>query len=141
MYRRSEEWKGSQMDTNDDGSAYLVWRRFAELSGDRAMVARLHIIYRAREAGCKLTLKDRDGADLRIPEMIAAEAAVAALDMEDEAEWRRQWTRRLVNVAVKWQDEATTEGVVAVLNSTDAVVGDLKAAGVWPWGSEEVESI
>jgi len=129
------------MDTSDDGGAYLVWRRFAELTGDRAMAARLHIVHRARETGCKLTLMDPNGTELRIPEMIAAEAAVAALDMEDEAEWRTQWTRRLVNVAVKWQDEATTEGIVAVLNSTDAVVGDLKAAGVWPWGSEEVERI
>ena len=71
------------MDTSNDGGAYLVWRRFAELTGDRAMVARLHIIHRAREAGCNLTLKDRDGNELRIPEMIAAEAAVAALDVTD----------------------------------------------------------
>ncbi len=127
------------MAANDDGGAYLVWRRFVELSGDRAMVARLHIIHQAKEAGCKLALEGGDGQERRIPEMIAAEAAVAALDMAHESEWRLQWTRRLVEVAVKWQDEATTEGVVAVLNCTDAAIGDLKAAGVWPWGSEEAD--
>jgi hypothetical protein len=123
------------MDLQEAG--YLVWRRFAELSGDNAMVARLHIIHRARQAGCDLTAKLPDGGETRIPEMIAAEAAVAALEVGDEAEWRGEWTRRLVEVAVKWQDEATTQDVAAVLNHTDAVIKNLKAAGVWPWGNDE----
>lgn len=98
------------------------------------MVARMHIIHRAQQAGCRLTTSLPDGTEVRIPEMIAAEAAVGALEVEDEQEWRNEWTRRLVNVAAKWQDEATTEGVVAVLNCTDDVVAELKEAGVWPWG-------
>jgi hypothetical protein len=101
------------------------------------MVARLNILHQARQAGCRLTVSQPDGTELRIPEMVAAEAAVGALQTDNEAEWREQWTRRLVNVAVKWHDEATTEGVVAILNSTDSVITDLKAAGVWPWGNSE----
>lgn len=119
-------------DRQDVG--YLVWRRFAELSGDRAMVARMHIIHRAQEAGCGLTTRLPDGRELRIPEMVAAEAAVGALETEQEEQWRREWTRRLVQIATKWQDQETTDGVVAVLNHTDAVIDDLKQAGVWPWG-------
>ena len=125
------------MSTNHRDAGYLVWRRFAELGGDRAMVARMNIIHQAQEAGCNLTVTLSDGAELRVPEMIAAEAAVAALDIGDEQQWREEWTRRLVHVAAKWQDEPTIEGVVAVLNHTDAVIADLKAAGVWPWGSDE----
>ncbi|MHC4591489.1 MAG: hypothetical protein ACYS8L_02205 [Planctomycetota bacterium] len=125
------------MTTDLQEAGYLVWRRFAELSGDSAMVARLHIIHRARQAGCDLTVKLPDGGETRIPEMIAAEAAVAALEVGDEAEWREEWTRRLVEVAVKWQDEATTQDVAAVLNHTDTVIKNLRAAGVWPWGNDE----
>ena len=116
---------------------HLVWRRFAELAGDRAMVARMHILHRARESGLDLTLTLPDGSVTRIPEMVAAEAAVGALDVSDEEEWKREWTRRLVAVAVKWQDDTTSDGVVAVINSTDQVIRELKAAGVWPWGSEQ----
>jgi hypothetical protein len=127
------------MDNDRQDAGYLVWRRFAELSGDRAMVARMHVIHRAQQAGCELTTTLPDGTELRIPEMIAAEAAVGALEIEDEEEWRKEWTRRLVKVAAKWQDEATTDGVVAVLNCTDDVIADLKEAGVWPWSDSETE--
>jgi hypothetical protein len=117
-------------------AGYLVWQRFAEISGDHAMVARLHVICEAQKAGIKMTVTLPDGRELRIPEMIAAEAAVAALSTDAESEWRADWTRRLVNVAVKWQDAATTQGVVSVLNHTDAVIADLKAAGIWPWAAK-----
>jgi hypothetical protein len=127
------------MATEPHENGYLVWRRFAELSGDRPMVARLHIIHRARQAGFKLTVPQPDGTELRFPEMIAAEAAAAALNTPTEGDWHLQWTRLLVNTAVRWQDPATTEGVVSVLNTTDTVISDLKIAGVWPWGSEEEE--
>ncbi len=125
------------MAGNNQEVGHLVWRRFAELAGDRAMVARMHILHRAREAGLELTLTLPDGSLTRIPEMVAAEAAVGALDVSDEGDWRREWTKRLVDVAVKWQDEATSEGVVAVLNNTDQVIRELQTAGVWPWGSEQ----
>ncbi|MHC4480011.1 MAG: hypothetical protein ACYS8K_04115 [Planctomycetota bacterium] len=125
------------MGTDLPQAGYLVWRRFAELNGDKAMMARLHILERAREAGCDLTVELPTGGQARVPEMIAAEAAVGALKIGDEQEWRRQWTSRLVEVAVKWQDEETTKDVVTVLNHTDAVIRDLKGAGVWPWGNEE----
>ena len=125
------------MATDLKEASYLVWRRLAELSGDQAMVARLHILHQAQQAGCKMTVLLPDGREMRIPEIIAAEAAAAALEVGSEQEWRAQWTRRLVNVAVKWHDEATTEGVVAVLNHTDSVVDQLKGAGIWPWGEGE----
>ena len=125
------------MATDLKEASYLVWRRLAELSGDQAMVARLHILHQAQQAGCNMTVTLPDGREMRIPEIIAAEAAAAALNIGSEQEWRAQWTRRLVNVAVKWHDEATTEGVVAVLNHTDPVVDELKEAGIWPWGDQE----
>ncbi|NLW51082.1 MAG: hypothetical protein GXY85_09625 [Candidatus Brocadiaceae bacterium] len=118
-------------------ASYLVWRRLAELAGDEAMVARLHILHQAQQAGCKMTVVLPDGREMRIPEIIAAEAAAAALTVGSEDEWRAEWTRRLVNVAVKWHDEPTTEGIVAVLNHTDSVVEELKEAGVWPWNDDE----
>ena len=124
------------MATDTQEAGYIVWQRFAEVSGDRAMMARLAVIAKAQKAGCKMTVTLSDGRELRIPEMIAAEAAVAALDTQDESKWRADWTRQLVNVAVTWQDEPTTEGVVAVLNHTDAVVRDLKSAGIWPWDGD-----
>lgn len=127
------------MGTDQEETGYLVWRRFAELAGDRAMVARMHILHRARQAGCSMTLTLADGTEARIPEMVAAEAAVGALEIGSEGEWRQDWTRRLVNVAVKWQDEVTTQGVVTVLNHTDAVIQDLKGAGVWPWENDEAD--
>ena len=129
------------MDTDRQETGYLVWRRVAELSGDRAMVARLHIIHRARRAGCRMTLLQPDGTELRFPEIIAAEAAVGALDTESEEQWRWQWTRRLVDVAVRRQDPRTTDGVATVLEATESVIADLKAAGVWPWESERTENV
>ena len=124
------------MATDLTEASYLVWRRLAELSGDQAMVARLHILHQAQQAGCKMTVALPDGREMRIPEIIAAEAAAAALTVGSEEEWRADWTRKLVNVAVKWHDEGTTEGIVAVLNHTDSVVDELKGAGIWPWSEE-----
>ncbi len=129
------------MAGNNQEVGHLVWRRFAELAGDRAMVARMHILHRAREAGLELTLTLTDGSLTRIPEMVAAEAAVGALDVSNEDDWRREWTKQLVGVAVKWQDKGTEDGVVAVLNNTDRVIRELKTAGVWPWGSEQDEKL
>jgi hypothetical protein len=112
---------------------YMVWRRFAEMAGDTAMVARLDAINALEQAACSDTVTMTDGTVMRVPLMIAAESAVAAQEGKQEAEWREEWTRRLVHLAVKWQDELTTQGVVAVLNCMDAVIADLKGAGVWPW--------
>ena len=125
------------MPAGNGEDGYLIWRRYAELGGDKAMAARLHVVQQARQAGCRMTVELPDGREMRIPEMIAAEAAVGALEVRDEEQWHRQWTRRLVDVAVKWQDDATTAGVVAALNHTDAIIAELKAAGVWPWGSDQ----
>jgi hypothetical protein len=125
--------------TDDQETGYLVWRRFAELAGDRAMAARLHIIYRARQAGCRMTLPQPDGTELRFPEMIAAEAAVGALDKQSEEEWRRRWIRRLLNLAVKWQDSQMTDNVATLLSTSESVVAELKSAGVWPWQNEKTE--
>jgi hypothetical protein len=112
---------------------YLVWRRFAEITGDTAMVARLDAINAMEQAGCRTTVTLKDGTEMRVPLMIAAEAAVAARDGGKEAEWREDWTRKLVHLAVKWQDQLTTQGVVAVLNAMDSVIAELKKAGVWAW--------
>jgi hypothetical protein len=112
---------------------YLVWRRYAEVTGDTAMVARLDAMNALEQADCKTTVTLMDGTEMRAPLMIAAEAAVAASEGKREPEWREEWTRRLVQLAVKWQDELTTHGVVAVLNAMDDVMKELKGAGVWPW--------
>ena len=85
------------------------------------------------------TLKLPDGGETRASLMIAAEAAVAAIRGEGEEKWRYEWTRRLVRLAVKWQDEPTTEGVVSVLGFTDAVIAKLKSAAVWPWRGKEAK--
>ncbi len=116
-----------------DESDYLVWRKFLEMKGDRAMVARLDAIHALEEAGCEPSLPLPDGAETRVPIIVAAEAAVAAQEGTSESDWRQEWTRRLVGLAVKWQDELTTQGVVNVLNSTDIVMRSLQNAGVWPW--------
>ena len=63
------------MATDLKEASYLVRRRLAELSGDQAMVARLHILHQAQQAGCKMTVALPDGREMRIPEIIAAEAA------------------------------------------------------------------
>jgi hypothetical protein len=121
-------WAGQESD-------YTVWKRFAEMTGDSAMVARLNAIELAEKAGCETTMALPDGSRTSVPLMIAAEAAVAAHKGEDEAKWRHEWTRTLVGLAVKWQDEVTTQGVVAVLSNTDAVIHSLRKAGVWPWAA------
>jgi len=112
---------------------YMVWRRYAEMAGDTAMVARLDAISAMEQADCRAAITMSDGTEMRVPMMIAAEAAVAKQEGKQEAEWREEWTRRLVNLAVKWQDDLTTQGVVAVLNAMDGVVAELRAAGVWSW--------
>ncbi len=116
-----------------EASDYRIWRRYAEITGDVAMVARLDAIHALEESGCSPTYTLSDGTETRVPMMIAAEAAVAAQAGKTEAEWREEWTRRLVNLAVKWQDDMTTRGVVSVLNAMDPVADELRAAGVWPW--------
>ncbi|MFO7955580.1 MAG: hypothetical protein R6X33_00580 [Candidatus Brocadiia bacterium] len=118
---------------------YQVWRKYLELKGDRAMVARLDVMWALEESGCDTSLKLPDGSESRAPIIVAAEAAVAALEGTSEAEWRQQWTRRLVRLAVKWQDELTTTGVVNLLNATDTVIRSLKGSGAWPWGGEPAQ--
>jgi len=115
---------------------YMVWRRFLEVTGDRAMLARLDALHAAEQAKCKMTLTLPDGTETRVPVVILCEAAVAAQEGQDEAEWRQDWTRRLVQLAVRWQDELTTGGVVNVLNSTDFIVRHMVQSGVWPWGKK-----
>jgi hypothetical protein len=121
------------MDQQMPETDYLVWRKFLQIRGDRAMVARLDAIRSLHEAGCRTALQLPDGDETRVPIIVAAEAAVAAQEGQDEAGWRQEWTRRLVRLAVKWQDDLTTNGVVNVLSCTDAVIRDLKEGGVWPW--------
>ena len=117
-------------------SDYSVWRRYLELKGDHAMVARLDAIHALQRSGTDPSVRLPDGSTSRVPVIVAAEAAVAAHEGVSEAEWREQWTRRLVGLAVKWQDDLTTQGVVNVLNSTDQVIRTLEGAGVWPWEQE-----
>jgi len=132
-------FREADMAQKGQDADYVVWRRYLELSGDRAMVARLEAM-NAVEAAGKASMPLPDGGETRVPLMIASEAAVAAMNGEDEAAWRHEWTRRLVRLAVKWQDEPTTEGVVSVLSLTDAVIAELKSAGTWPWGAKGAES-
>ena len=117
---------------------YVIWRRYVEMSGDRAMVARLEAMQAVEQAG-KATIALPDGGETRVPLIMAAEAAAAALNGESEAKWRLDWTRRLVRLAVKWQDEATTQGVATILSYTDSVIRDLKEAGVWRWAPQSSE--
>jgi len=123
------------MPDEGSGADYLVWRRYAEIMGDVAMVVRLDAIGALEQSGLPATITMSDGTEARVPMMVAAEAAVAAHEGKQEGEWREEWTRRLVRMAVKWQDEMTTQGVVAVLNALDGVIADLRQAGVWPWRS------
>lgn len=112
---------------------FLVWQGVVQLAGDWAMAARLQALRYAEQAGCKMTVSMPDGSELNIPEMVMTEAAVAAFESQTEAEWREQWTRRLLSIAATWPDKKTTQTVVAVLTHTSDVIAELKAAGVWPW--------
>lgn len=112
---------------------YAIWQVLVAEAGDAPMSARIEALRRADEAGCRMTLKIPDGTEQPFPQMVLCEAAVAALGRQSETEWRQEWTRRLVRVAAKWQDEGTFEGVVALLAHVDGIIADLKTAGVWPW--------
>ena len=119
---------------------YRLWQGVAEQGGDRAMAARLDLWLRAEQAGCAMTLTLPAGVDVPVPQMVLAEAAAAQSAGATEHAWRDGWTRRLLQMAAQWPDEQTTEGVVAVLNHTDAVVGRLKEAHVWPWALQDEPS-
>jgi hypothetical protein len=116
-----------------EGADYVVWRRLLELSGDIAMGARLDAVHAARQSGCKTALALSDGGVARLPLMVLAEAAVAAQQGKTEQQWREEWTRTLIKVAGRWQDAPTVRRLVAVLNSAEAIILDMKAARVWPW--------
>ena len=112
---------------------YAVWQGVVQGAGDWAMAARLHALREAQGRGCLQSADPTDPGDV-LARMVVAEAAVAAFQSEGEREWRREWTARLLQIARKWSDDATRDGVVAALARTDAVIQELKAAGLWPWG-------
>ncbi len=111
---------------------YAVWQGVVQGAGDWAMAARLHALREAQAGGCLESADPTDPGDV-LARMVVAEAAVAAFQSEGEREWRREWTGRLLQVARKWSDDATRDGVVAALARTDAVIRELRAAGLWPW--------
>ena len=116
---------------------YRLWQGLAEQSGDWAMVVRLDAWRRAQQAGCEMFTELPDGSTMPIPQMILAEAGVACFQSQSEQEWREEWTRRLLQVAAKGSDEATTEAVVALLTHTGSVIAGLKSKGAWPWNQQE----
>ena len=111
---------------------YLLWLRYLELAGDRAMTPRLKAVRAAERAGLSALVLG-DGRTTDAPLIVAAEAGAAAHEGRDETAWRRNWTRLLVRVAVTWREESTTQGVVSLLTLTDGIAADLNAAGAWPW--------
>ncbi|MHC4480010.1 MAG: zinc ribbon domain-containing protein [Planctomycetota bacterium] len=117
--------------------SYVIWQGVVGLGGDWAMAARLDALRRAEEAGCEMSIALADGTQLPVPQMIAAEAAVAAFQSQSEAEWREHWTRRLLQVTTKWPEEPIKEAVIAMLMHTDTVIASLKGADVWPWAEGE----
>ena len=116
-----------------EGADYVLWRRLLEASGDTAMRARLDAVHAARQSGCKTALALSDGGVTRLPLMVLAEAAVAAQRGKTEAQWREEWIRILIGVAGRWQDAPTVQRLVTMLNSTEAIILDMRAARVWPW--------
>ena len=121
------------MDWLVQGADYVVWRRLAELAEDRAMVARLDAMHAAQQSGCKTSIPLSGGGETNAPLMLVAEAAVAAQEGVRQREWRENWVRALVGMAVGEQDQTTTDGVVATLTAMDTVITDMKIARVWPW--------
>lgn len=129
---RAESGAPSETRANT-GIDYLLWQGLAEQAGDWAMAVRLGALRRAEEAGCELSRQLPDGSRLPVPQMLLGEAAVAAFQALSEAEWRRDWTHRLLRIAARWPEEAIVDAVVTILMQTDAAIAELRAAGVWPW--------
>ena len=121
------------------GVDYAIWQGVVSGAGDWAMAARLQALHKAEQAhqAGKLGLAGEGIATAL--QMVLCEAAVAAFQTQSEADWRKDWTRRLVRIAARWPDEASVDGVVAVLGQADTVIAELKAAGVWPWRTEPAE--
>jgi len=115
---------------------YSIWQGLAAGAGDWAMVARLDALRKAEQAQRSGLLKPADGALPLVLQMVLCEAAAAAFQAQGEADWRKDWTRGLVRIAARWPDDATVEGVVAVLGDADAIIAELKAAGIWPWQAQ-----
>ncbi len=113
---------------------YAIWQGVVSGNGDTAMVARLDALHKAEQAQQARRLPD--GPLATALQMVLCEAAVAAAQTQSEADWRKDWTRRLVGIAARWPDETTVDGVVTVLGQADAIIRELKAAGVWPWQAE-----
>jgi hypothetical protein len=113
------------------GVDWAVWQGVVAGAGDWAMAARLEALSRAAAAGCDL--EEPKVAGLPIAQMVLAEAAVAAFQGVSEEEWRDGWTRRLLKLAARWNDESSRDGVVEVLVRAGHVISALRAAGVWPW--------
>jgi hypothetical protein len=114
---------------------YLLWQTVAADAGDAAMVARLDTWRKAAQSGCDMWLTLPDGSRVPIPQMVLSEAGAAAGQGTSEEAWKEGWTRQLLEVAGKWPDEATKDGVVTTIMHTDAVIAKFREAGVWPWGN------
>ena len=113
-----------------------IWQRVVSGAGDWAMAARLDALHKAEQAHQAGKLGLAGGRLPTAVQMVLCEAAVAAFQTQSEADWRKDWTRRLVRIAARWPDEASVDGVVAVLGQADTIIAELKAAGVWPWRTE-----
>lgn len=118
-----------------DDQDHAIWLKYLELAGDCAVSARLDAMRKVVRAG-RAAVERADGVVTTAPLIVAAEAAAAALAGRDEHRWREDWVRGLVQLAVTWQEQPSTDGVICVLTLTDRIVEDLKAADAWPWRAE-----
>jgi hypothetical protein len=127
------EWPGEVLTPGFD---FKLWETLAQDAGDPAMVARLAIWQKAEESGCEMMFTLPDGSKAPIPQMVLSEAAAAAGEGKSEYDWREEFTRSLLEVARKWQDEPTMDGVVGIITYMDGVIADLRQGGMWPWPAE-----
>jgi len=116
-----------------DGCGLVLWSSYLREANEPVMAARVAAIGSVLEAG-RSRVALPGGGETCAPLIVAAEAAVAATLGEGEDAWRRRWTETLVRTAVACRDGPTTEGVILLLSLTESIAGDLRAAGVWPWG-------
>jgi hypothetical protein len=127
------EWPAEALGPGFD---FKLWQALAQDADEPAMVARLAIWQKAEESGCEMLLALPDGSKTPIPQMVLSEAAAAAGAGKSEYDWRDEFTRALLEVARKWQEEPTMDGVVAVLTYVDGIIADLRQGGMWPWSDE-----
>jgi hypothetical protein len=138
----AERWKGPMRERATRASPFgedqdhALWLKYLDVAGDSAMSVRLGAMRKVVRAG-RAVVARADGTTTTAPLMVAAEARAAALNGVDEQRWREDWVRHLVQLAVAWQEEASTEGIVRVLTLTDRIAEDLKTVGAWPWSAEQ----